>query len=66
MTSFSGILGIVSIDPGMIFELATSFLDPIDFDAHIDALADIAIIPFYRKGCKVSSFGICPLITRRS
>jgi len=38
MTSFSGIFGIVSIDPGMIFELATLFLALIDFDAHLDAL----------------------------
>jgi hypothetical protein len=38
MTSFSGILGIVSIDPGMIFDRATLFLALIDFDAHLDAL----------------------------
>jgi hypothetical protein len=28
----------VSIDPGMIFDLATLFLALIDFDAHFDAL----------------------------
>jgi hypothetical protein len=38
ITSFSGILGIDSIEPVTIFDLATLFLAFIDFDADFDAL----------------------------